>query len=57
MLPPPKKQDTRQIKDTHYIREEKIATWTKMVAAEMAKVCSFKIDFGDSMMEEDTIVS
>lgn len=53
----PQKENARQIKDVHYIREEKIATWTAMVAAKMAKVCRFKIYFGDAVIEEDTIVS
>ena len=43
---PQKKEDARQIKDVHYIMKQKIATWTEMVAAEMTKICSFKIYFG-----------
>ena len=41
----PEKEDARQIKDVYYIRAQKIVTWAEMVAAEMAKVCSFKIFF------------
>lgn len=40
------------------MKEENIATWTEMaMAAEMAKVFSFSISFGDSVREEDTLDS
>ena len=41
----PEKEDARQIKDVHSLRAQEIVTWAEMVAAEMARVYSFKIYF------------
>lgn len=56
--PSPKRECyTNKTKDVHYIAEEEIDTWTEMVVAEMENVCRFKIYFGDSVREVNTIVS
>ena len=41
----PEKEDARQIKDVHSLRAQEIVTWAEMVAAEMARVYSFKLYF------------